>query len=90
MGLLRAVADAVIVGSGTLAADSQQVWTPEGICPDFAPEYGQLRKALGKSGTTLNAVVSGSNDLAGDSNMRSIKSKDCATPSAGTGEKIRA
>jgi hypothetical protein len=41
MGLLRAVADVVIVGSGTLAADSQQVWTPGnlsgtcgGICSD--------------------------------------------------------
>jgi riboflavin biosynthesis pyrimidine reductase len=63
MGLLRAVADAVIVGSGTLAADSQQVWTPEGICPELAPEYGQLRKALGKSGPPLNVVVSGSGSL---------------------------
>jgi riboflavin biosynthesis pyrimidine reductase len=63
MGLLRAVADVVIVGSGTLAADSQQVWTPEGICPELAPEYGQLRKALGKSGPTLNVVVSGSGSL---------------------------
>jgi riboflavin biosynthesis pyrimidine reductase len=63
MGLLRAVADVVIVGSGTLAADSQQVWTPEGICPELAPEYGQLRKALGKSGPPLNVVVSGSGSL---------------------------
>src|SRR5580698_495641 len=43
MGLLRAVADAVIVGSGTLAADSQQVWTPEGICPELGREYASLR-----------------------------------------------
>jgi riboflavin biosynthesis pyrimidine reductase len=63
MGLLRAVADVVIVGSGTLAADSQQVWTPEGICPELAPEYGQLRKALGKSGPPLNVVVSGRGSL---------------------------
>lgn len=63
MGLLRAVADVVIVGSGTLAADSQQVWTPEGICPELAPEYGQLRKALGKSGPPLNVIVSGSGSL---------------------------
>jgi riboflavin biosynthesis pyrimidine reductase len=63
MGLLRAVADVVIVGSGTLAADSQQVWTPEGICPELAPEYGRLRKALGKSGPPLNVIVSGSGSL---------------------------
>ena len=53
----------VIVGSGTLAADSQHVWTPEAICPELAPEYGQLRKALGKSGPPLNVVVSGSGSL---------------------------
>jgi riboflavin biosynthesis pyrimidine reductase len=63
MGLLRAVADVVIVGSGTLAADSQQVWTPEAICPELAPVYGQLRKALGKSGPPLNVIVSGSGSL---------------------------
>ena len=63
MGLLRAAADVVIVGSGTLAADSQHVWTPEAICPELAPEYGQMRKALGKSGPPLNVVVSGSGSL---------------------------
>src|SRR3984885_14186726 len=36
MGLLRAAADVVIVGSGTLDADPQHVWTPELICPDLA------------------------------------------------------
>jgi hypothetical protein len=35
MGLLRAVADVVIVGSGTLAADPRHVWTPESICPEL-------------------------------------------------------
>jgi hypothetical protein len=34
MGLLRAVADVVIVGSGTLDADPRHVWTPEAICPE--------------------------------------------------------
>src|SRR5258707_7190685 len=33
MGLLRAVADPVIGGSGTPAAHPQQVWTPPAICP---------------------------------------------------------
>jgi riboflavin biosynthesis pyrimidine reductase len=63
MGLLRAVADVVIVGSGTLAADSQQVWTPEAVCPELAPEYGHLRKALGNSGPPINVIVSGSGSL---------------------------
>jgi riboflavin biosynthesis pyrimidine reductase len=63
MGLLRAVADVVIVGSGTLAADTQQVWTPEGICPELAPEYGHLRKALGNPRPPINVIVSGSGSL---------------------------
>ncbi len=63
MGLLRAVADVVIVGSGTLAADSQQIWTPEAICPELAPEYAHLRKALRKSGPPVNVIASGSGSL---------------------------
>jgi riboflavin biosynthesis pyrimidine reductase len=63
MGLLRALADVVIVGSGTLAADSQQVWTPEAICPELAPDYARLRRALGKSGPPINVIASGSGSL---------------------------
>ena len=33
MGLLRAVADVIVVGSGTLAADRHHVWTAEAIFP---------------------------------------------------------
>ena len=63
MGLLRAVADVVVVGAGTLAADRQHVWTPETICPPLASDFGLLRKALGKSGPPLNVIVSGSGSL---------------------------
>ena len=60
MGLLRAIADVVIVGSGTLRADSRSVWTAGAIFPGLAAEYRRLCDALGKSGEPLNAVVSGS------------------------------
>ena len=63
MGLLRAVADAVIIGSGTLGADRHHLWTAEAIFPRFADEYRRLRAALGKRGPPLNAVVSGSGRL---------------------------
>jgi riboflavin biosynthesis pyrimidine reductase len=63
MGLLRAVADVVIVGSGTLEADPQHVWTPDAICPELAAAYRRLRLALGKSGAALNVVVSASGNL---------------------------
>jgi riboflavin biosynthesis pyrimidine reductase len=63
MGLLRAVADVVVVGAGTLAADRQHVWTPGMICPALASDFDQLRKGLGKSGPPLNVIVSGSGSL---------------------------
>lgn len=63
MGLLRAVADVVIVGSGTLAADPHQVWTPEAICPELGTDYARLRVLLGKPGPPLNVIVSGSGVL---------------------------
>ena len=59
MGLLRAAADVIIVGSGTLEADPQHVWTPAAICPELAGEYSRLERDLGKSSASLNVVVSG-------------------------------
>ena len=63
MGLLRAVADVVIVGSGTLEADPRHVWTPEAICPELARAYFGLRMALAKAGQALNVVVSASGNV---------------------------
>ena len=57
MGLLRASADAVIVGSGTLAADPQHVWTPQAICPELGDEYRRLSLAMAKP-RALNVIVS--------------------------------
>jgi riboflavin biosynthesis pyrimidine reductase len=63
MGLLRAVADVVIVGSGTLEADPRHVWTPEAICPELASDYQRLRKAIPARAAALNVVVSASGEL---------------------------
>jgi riboflavin biosynthesis pyrimidine reductase len=63
MGLLRAIADVVIVGSGTLGADRRHVWTAEAIFPDLAGEYRRLGKTLGKRGAPLNVIVSGSGEI---------------------------
>jgi riboflavin biosynthesis pyrimidine reductase len=63
MGLLRAIADVVIVGAGALNADRRHVWTAETIFPELAAAYRQLREAMGKRGTPLNVVVSGSGRL---------------------------
>ena len=63
MGLLRAIADVVVIGSGTLFADRRHVWTAEAIFPELANEYLRLRKALGKRGAPLNVIVSGSGEI---------------------------
>jgi riboflavin biosynthesis pyrimidine reductase len=58
MGLLRASADAVIVGAGTLRSEPRHRWTAEYIYPPFASEYQALRHALGKPAYPLNVIVS--------------------------------
>ena len=63
MGLLRAIADVVVVGSGTLGVDRRHVWTAERIYPGLAGEYRRLRAALGKRELPLMVVVSGSGRL---------------------------
>jgi riboflavin biosynthesis pyrimidine reductase len=63
MGLLRAIADVVIVGSGTLDADPRTVWTPAAICPSLAGDYEKLRNAMGKQAPALNVVVSASGNI---------------------------
>ncbi len=58
MGLLRAVADAVIVGAGTLRAVSpHHRWTAAYIYPALAPVYQRLRAALEKEEQPLNVIV---------------------------------
>ncbi len=60
MGLLRAIADIVIVGAGTLAADPEHVWTASAIFPALEQDYRHLSGALGQRAPPLNVVVSGS------------------------------
>jgi riboflavin biosynthesis pyrimidine reductase len=66
MGLLRAAADAIIVGSGTLAADPKHLWTPQAICPELGDDYRRFADAMGKPRAALNVIVS----AAGTVNLR--------------------
>jgi len=62
MGLLRASADAVLVGSGTFGEVSpSHLWIPEYICPEAARLY-QTYRGTGRE-HPLNVVVSGSGRL---------------------------
>ena len=63
MGILRAVADAVVIGAGNLRAEGDHVWTAERICPELAPAYGALRAALRKPPAPRQLVVTGRGDV---------------------------
>lgn len=49
MGLLRACADAVVIGAGTLRATPGHLWTPAHVFPDLAAEFAKLRVTLERS-----------------------------------------
>ncbi len=63
MGLLRAVADAVIVGAGTLRGSPEHIWTPDYIFPPLATAFGDLRTRLGKPRSPLNAIVTAHGEI---------------------------
>jgi len=58
MGLLRAFADAVLVGAGTVRAEGgRALWTPEFIFPAAADGYRELRRALKRASTPRLVIV---------------------------------
>lgn len=63
MGLLRAMADAVIVGAGTLRASPHHLWTAEYIYPALADAYRQLRQTLHKAEQPLNVIVTARGEI---------------------------
>jgi riboflavin biosynthesis pyrimidine reductase len=58
MGLLRACADAVLIGSGTLLASPKGRWRPEGVYPRAADGFAALREQWGMAERPAVAVVS--------------------------------
>ncbi len=63
MGILRSMADAVVVGAGTLRAVPHHLWTAEYIFPDLAGAFARFRKLINKAGQPLNVIVTASGDL---------------------------
>jgi riboflavin biosynthesis pyrimidine reductase len=62
MGLLRARADAILVGDATLRLEARHIWTAEAIFPDDAPAWSALRRQEDRAAAPLHVFLS----LAGD------------------------
>lgn len=60
MGLLRACADVVLVGSGTLRGSPDSRWLPEGPFPAGAASFAEIRRRRRLTERPLVAVVTGS------------------------------
>jgi riboflavin biosynthesis pyrimidine reductase len=59
MGLLRAFADAVLIGAGVLRASPRGTWRAAEIYPSAAPAYAELRRELGSAAAPEVAVLTG-------------------------------
>lgn len=69
MGLLRARADAVIVGANTLRTESEHLWTSQFICPSDAEGFAQLRRLEGRQDTPVQVFVTRSGAVAKDATV---------------------
>jgi riboflavin biosynthesis pyrimidine reductase len=63
MGLLRAFADAVVIGSGTLRASARGLWTPARAYPPAAAAFAELRRRLDRPADPERVVLTGTGDL---------------------------
>ncbi len=64
MGLLRAMADAVLVGAGTVRASRVPGWTPAVVHPASSAAYGAWRASLGLGAAPpTTVIVTGSGDI---------------------------
>jgi riboflavin biosynthesis pyrimidine reductase len=63
MGLLRACADAVLIGAGTLRATPGHQWTPDHACPQAAPDFAELRRSLRRATQPELVVVTARGDV---------------------------
>ncbi len=63
VALLRAVADVVVIGAGTVRASPRHRWTFDKLVPELGGELLALRARLGKTPVPLVAIVSSSGDV---------------------------
>ena len=73
MGLLRAAADAVVIGAGTFRKTPRASWQPDEISPDHAPEFAALRASLGLRPRPELFVLSASGRLGDNARLDNVQ-----------------
>ncbi len=63
MGLLRALADVVLITSMSLRVARNHIWTGWAVYPELADSYAELRARMGLAPVPLHVVISGRGDL---------------------------
>ncbi len=82
MGLLRAVADAVLIGAGTFRAGAGDLWHPESAFPSAREQFIELRKQLGLRPHPLLVVVTASGNI----DLAKPALRDCLIVTTAQGE----
>lgn len=63
MALLRAVADVILVGAGTISGTSSHQWTAAHLQPAHAPAIARWRRAMGLAPQATAVIVTGSGEV---------------------------
>lgn len=63
LALLRAAADAIIVGAGTLRNEPRVIWSPEAAFAEAGQSFANLRERMGKPVRALTVLVTGSGEI---------------------------
>lgn len=63
LALLRAVADAVIVGAGTLRSEPGVIWSSESVFPEAGDAFAQVRARMGLPARALTVLVTRSGKI---------------------------
>jgi riboflavin biosynthesis pyrimidine reductase len=69
MALLRARADAVLIGDATVAAEPEHVWTAETVFPEEAATWAALRETEGRRAAPLVVILSADGEVPDESAM---------------------
>ena len=88
MGLLRAFADAVLVGAGTVRAEGgKALWTPEYIFPAADEAFAALRQSLKRQKTPRLVIVTARGEL--KPSERALQTEALVLTTAATAPKLR-